>query len=211
MVSSLLYETQAREKGYPIIIGVDEAGRGPLAGPVVAAAVSLKDFKFQNKINDSKILSAQEREEAFFEIFDKADVGIGIINETVIDAVNILQATYLAMTAAIENLIEKFSPDVRQDPALASQVCLLIDGPRFETHLPFKREPIINGDALSISIACASIVAKVTRDRILQAYDKILPQYGFKSHKGYPTLAHKRAIQQHGLSFIHRKTFNSSI
>ncbi len=207
----LYYEQKASRNGFNIIIGVDEAGRGPLAGPVVAAAVWLKSYTFQNKIDDSKSLSAAQREKAFFEIFENAQVGIGIISEAVIDTVNILEATYLAMSSAVHRLIRKFSNQQTPDPQFSSKVCLLIDGPAFKSSLPFTYEPIINGDALSLSVACASIVAKVTRDRILESYDRILPQYGFKQHKGYPTRAHKMAIQEHGLSFIHRRTFQHTL
>jgi len=210
----LYYENKARKKGFRTIIGVDEAGRGPLAGPVVAAAVSLKDKNFNSRIDDSKVITHRQRQEAFHEIFDKAYVGVGIISETVIDTVNILEATYLAMARAVDRLIDQLPTSEIADNAqetFLKRTCLLIDGPSFKTHLPFHYQTIVNGDALSLSIACASIVAKVTRDRILETYDRVFPQYGFRNHKGYPTRAHKLAIQQHGLSLIHRQTFESFV
>jgi len=210
----LYYENKARKKGFQTIIGVDEAGRGPLAGPVVAAAVSLNDKNFNSRIDDSKVITHRQRQEAFHEIFDKAHVGVGIISEAVIDTVNILEATYLAMSMAVDKLIDKLPPPKVMDNTkeeFLKQICILVDGPFFKTELPFHYQTIVNGDALSLSIACASIVAKVTRDRILETYDRVFPQYGFRNHKGYPTRAHKLAIQQHGLSLIHRKTFRHTL
>ena len=202
----LYYENQAKRKGFRFIIGVDEAGRGPLAGPVVAGAVLLKRRKFQNKIADSKKITPQQRERAFHEIFQNAYVGIGLINETVIDSQNILKATHHAMNRAVQQLIAQLSGIHTQD-GLSSYVYLLIDGNSFKTELPYCYQTIIRGDNRSLSIACASIVAKVTRDRILNIYDRIFPQYGFRQHKGYPTRAHREAIFRNGLSPIHRKTF----
>ncbi len=203
------YETRAHHQGFDLIVGIDEAGRGPLAGPVVAAAVSLKDKQFTCPINDSKQLTPLMREQAFLEIYNKAHIGIGIMNEQVIDAVNILQATFLAMSQAVGHLMHQISPlePPILYPALSKRVCLLIDGPYFKTDLPFKYQTIIQGDRLSFSIACASIVAKVIRDRILNIYDQVFPNYGFKKHKGYPTKQHQQAIRSHGFSLIHRKSF----
>ena len=203
------FENQASRKGFHLVIGIDEAGRGPLAGPVVACAVSLKKKKFQNKICDSKKINAVARENAFHEILDHAYVGIGIINEFVIDDQNILQATFYAMNAAVSRLIEQIPSPQASQKNFDHQVCLLVDGNLFRTDLPYFYRTIINGDNLSTSIACASIVAKVIRDRILNMYDRVFPQYGFKSHKGYPTSQHREAIKAHGLSPIHRKTFRS--
>lgn len=205
------HENKAKRNGFQLIIGVDEAGRGPLAGPVVAAAVSLRSKRFQNKIDDSKKISPRQREKAYLEIFEKAHVGLGIISEAVIDATNILQATYLAMTLAVNQLIYKLPETKVQSGNFRDKICLLVDGPSFKTDLPYAYRAIVNGDQLSMSIASASIVAKVSRDRILNSYDRILPQYGFRNHKGYPTLAHKEAIKKFGLSFIHRKTFHYSL
>ena len=201
------YETAAKKAGFDIVVGVDEAGRGPLAGPVVAGAVFLKTPRFKNKIADSKTISPQAREDAFHEIFDKAYVGIGMMNEEVIDRVNILQATFLAMTNAVEDLMAKIPSMDFQQTDNQKKICLLIDGPHFKSDLPYAFRTIVDGDSHVLSIACASIVAKVIRDRILNCYDQIYPQYGFKQHKGYPTPQHKKALRQFGPSMIHRKTF----
>lgn len=196
----LAHETQARAEGFDLIIGIDEAGRGPLAGPVVAAAVHINDINFSTRIDDSKILSHKQREQAFDEIMGKCDFGVGLMSEAIIDEHNILQATFMAMNAAVLDLISHL-------PLGERKTCLLIDGNRFVSDLPYAKRTIIGGDAQSLSIACASIIAKVTRDRLLLAYDEVFPQYGFAKHKGYPTLDHKRAIAQYGLSPIHRRTF----
>ena len=197
------HETEAQNKGFRFILGIDEAGRGPLAGPVVAAAVCLTSSDFTCTINDSKKMTPKSREKAFHEIFDKAHVGIGIISETVIDAVNILNASHLAMDAAVDDLLSRMP----QDATPKEQVMLLVDGNQFRTHLPYRYKTIIGGDGSSLSIACASIVAKVFRDRMLDTYDRVFPQYGFSQHKGYPTQSHRDAIKTHGPSLIHRRTF----
>ena len=194
-------------EGFSILVGIDEAGRGPLAGPVVASAVHLKSKNFVSKIRDSKALSAKQREEAFLEIFDNAFVGIGIVNETIIDRVNILQATFHAMQQAVEDLVKHLPAEIKQQAPLQKSMCLLVDGHLFKTDLPYAYRTIIEGDKKIFSISCASIVAKVTRDRILNIYDRIFPQYGFKEHKGYPTQRHREAIRLHGLSEIHRQSF----
>jgi ribonuclease HII len=196
----LYYEQKFKKTGKNLIIGLDEAGRGPLAGPVVAAAVWLKSFSFRNRIDDSKKLSASQREKAYLEIIDKSVFGIGIINEKVIDRVNILVATQMAMEKAAEQLLSRVI-------ALQSRkIQLLVDGPvKLNLKLPIAN--IIRGDGKSKSIASASIIAKVTRDRIMALYDKIFPQYGFNRHKGYPTQAHRRALERFGRSMIHRQSF----
>ena len=204
----LFYETQAKNKGLRFILGVDEAGRGPLAGPVVAAAVCLRQFDFKNHINDSKKMTAKARESAFHEIYEKAYVGIGIMNEKTIDIVNILNASHLAMEMAVKEMIHSMPIEVSQHESFGHQTILLIDGNIFRTQLPYQYQTIVEGDAKSLSIACASIIAKVYRDRILNIYDKIFPQYGFAKHKGYPTKDHRLAIEMHGISTIHRKTFS---
>ena len=201
------FENLARRKGFRLIIGIDEAGRGPLAGPVVASAVCLKKRNFRSKICDSKKINPRQREKAFYEILENAYVGVSIMSESIIDTENILKATFHAMTQAVHRLIERLPADEIQQRDLNRDVCLLVDGNSFKTNLPYSYQTIVGGDDLSISIACASIVAKVTRDRILNIYDRVFPQYGFKQHKGYPTKAHRAAIQTHGLSIIHRKTF----
>ena len=200
----LAHEQQAQKDGFDLVIGIDEAGRAPLAGPVVAAAVCVRDHHFSRRIDDSKKLTAKQRQDAFDEIVEHCDFGVGLISEQQIDTHNILQATFMAMNAAVLDL----AMSLKLDP---SKVCLLVDGNRFTTHLPYAYRTIIGGDAQSLSIACASILAKVTRDRLLVAYDKIFPQYGFAKHKGYPTKDHKKAIALHGLSPIHRRTFRHAL
>jgi len=196
----LYYEQKFRKLGKDLIIGIDEAGRGPLAGPVVASAVWLKTFSFENRIDDSKKLSHSQRESAFLEIIIKSVFGIGVINEKVIDRVNILVATQMAMERAVEELFSKITPPQTK------QIQLLVDGPvKLNLSLPIAN--IIRGDAKSKSIAAASIIAKVTRDRIMNLYDKVFPQYGFNRHKGYPTEAHRVALKEFGSSIIHRQSF----
>ena len=182
---------------YALICGVDEAGRGPFAGPVAAGAVIL-DYDNDEKeilyLNDSKKLSEKKREALYDEICSKAvSWSVGIVDNKTIDEINILQATYKAMRIAIEGL------SVRPDFILADAV--VIPG------IDIPQEGIIKGDAKSVSIAAASIIAKVTRDRIMLEYDKIYPEYGFASHKGYGTKAHIEAIKKYGPLDIHRKTF----
>ena len=197
----LYYEKKYEAAGKLITIGVDEAGRGPLAGPVVAAAVFLRKHAFCNRIDDSKRLSPSQRDAAFLEIESNSIFGIGIVNEIVIDRVNILGATKLAMQQAIGILLDKlgsFEPQTVQ---------LLIDGP-IKLELDFSSEAIIKGDQKSLSIAAASSLAKVTRARIMDIYDRIYPQYGFSRHKGYGTLNHRMAIKEFGRSRIHRVSFS---
>ena len=204
-----IFDQQFLQEGYTNLIGVDEAGRGPLAGPVVAAAVCLRENRFSVKIKDSKKMTACQRDKAFIEIFEKAYVGIGMMNEFVIDQVNILQATFLAMNAAVRQLIFQIKQN-KNDVLLDQQTtCLLIDGNRFISQVPYSYKTIIKGDDKSLSIACASVIAKVTRDRILEKYHQIFPEYGFDQHKGYPTAAHQRALEKYGAAFVHRKTFRT--
>ncbi len=205
------YEDKARHNGYRLIIGIDEAGRGPLAGPVVASAVALRKTDFHSHIDDSKKMTSLQREKAFLGNFNKAYVGVGIISEAVIDDVNILQATFLAMRNAVEHLLRYLPPEIKDKEEFEHTTFLLIDGNRFQSELPYKYETIIGGDGLSLSIACASIVAKVTRDRILNSYDQVFPEYGFKDHKGYATEEHREALKKFGPSMIHRKTFHCAV
>jgi ribonuclease HII len=195
---SLDYEIKHWSKGKRYIAGVDEAGRGPLAGPVVAAAVIFPSEVKIEGVNDSKQLSEKERERLFDIINEKAiNVGVGIVEHTIIDEVNILNATYRSMHEAIGKLTNQ--PDH-----------LLIDGPSFTgANIPFTA--IIDGDAKCFSIAAASIIAKVTRDRLMKVYDEQYPQYGFAKHKGYGTKAHLEAIRKHGPCEIHRKSFRMPI
>jgi ribonuclease HII len=190
----LVEEHKAHAKGYNFIAGIDEAGRGPLAGPVVAASVILKDYNFFNRIDDSKRLSSLAREKAYTEITEKAFVGLGIVPEDAIDRINIYQATILAMKIAVLNM------DIKPD-------LLLIDG-NISLGVEIDQISIVRGDQKSMSIACASIIAKVTRDRLLKFYDHIFPGYGFSQHKGYGTRGHVDMIMRKGLSPIHRRSFN---
>ncbi|MDD5439917.1 MAG: ribonuclease HII [Candidatus Omnitrophica bacterium] len=189
----LRYESRARKQGYRHIAGIDEAGRGPLAGPVVAASVIIKDWSFKATLNDSKLLTSSQRERAYEEILRKAVVGVGIVGEKVIDEINIYRATGRAMDEALTGLPE--APDM-----------VLIDG-RVPLRWPHAKMFIIKGDRKSASIAAASIIAKVTRDRIMQDYDRSYPEYGFKRHKGYGTRAHAEALTRYGPCPIHRRTF----
>ena len=193
-----IYENEGYEKGYLYIGGIDEAGRGPLAGPVVAAVVVFKQGTKIEGINDSKKLSESKREE-LFEIIKKEalDYGIGIVNNEEIDEFNILNATYMAMKKALNSLKQK--PDY-----------LLIDAATIPG-IDIKQNPIIKGDSKSISIAAASILAKVTRDSMMYQYDEIYPEYGFKSHKGYGTKEHYDAIEKYGITPIHRKSFLKNV
>lgn len=176
------------------ICGIDEVGRGPLAGPVVACAVILPKNTDILSINDSKQLSEKKREELFVEIMSKAvSVGTGCISHDVIDKVNILQATFLAMKQAVENLSAE--PDI-----------LLVDAVHIPD-VPYRQVGIVKGDARSVSIAAASIVAKVTRDHMMQEYDRLYPGYGFAANKGYGSEAHMKALAEKGPCPIHRKTF----
>lgn len=198
----LYHEHKAHKEGYRIVIGVDEAGRGPLAGPVVAAAVFLKDFRFKNRIDDSKKLSASARQAAFLEIAQKAVFGVGVMNEAVVDAVNIACAANLAAELAVEKVLKRLS---RRD-----KILLLCDG-RLRPGLDISAKEIIGGDGKSLSIACASIVAKVLRDRLMDIYGRLWPRYGFSAHKGYGTRQHAENIVRFGLSPIHRRTFCGNI
>ena len=188
------YEKKAVLNGFLRVAGVDEAGRGPLAGPVVAAAVILPDGFDTTEINDSKKLSPKKRDRLYDYIRSGATaVGVGIVDAGEIDAINILQASLKAMRVAVESL--GASPDY-----------LLVDG-NFKVPMALSQEAIVKGDSRSVSIAAASIVAKVYRDRMMADYAALYPEYGFSGHKGYPTKAHKAAIELHGPTPIHRKTF----
>jgi len=190
---TFVYEQRAFNEGYKAVAGIDEAGRGPLAGPVVAAAVIIRQTDFKERIDDSKKLSASKRERAFIDIFKRCEVGIGSADVAEIDEVNIFRATILAMKRAVAELENR--PDY-----------LLVDG-NMDLPLPEACKCLIRGESLSISIACASIVAKVFRDRIMLEMDEIYPQYGFKKHKGYGTREHIEAIRKYGLCRIHRNSF----
>ena len=182
------------EDGWSIVCGVDEAGRGPLAGPVYAAAVILPKYLEIEGLNDSKKLSPKKRETLYGVITEKALAwGVGSADEREIDEINILQATYLAMNRAIEKL--EIAPEIA-----------LIDGNR-SAGITCVNKCVVGGDGRSASIAAASILAKVTRDRLMEEYDALYPQYGFARHKGYGTAEHIRALKEYGPCPIHRKSF----
>lgn len=187
------YENELYQKGIELVAGVDEVGRGPLVGPVVCACVILPKDYFNEQINDSKKISEKKREKLYDTIMQEAiSVGIGMSSEKVIDEINILEATKLAMKEAIKN--SKVKPEH-----------VLIDAVKLDIDIPCTS--IIKGDAKSQSIAAASIIAKVTRDRMMDELDKKYPQYLFKKNKGYGTKAHIEAIRQYGIIPEHRKTF----
>ncbi|MBR2496062.1 MAG: ribonuclease HII [Clostridia bacterium] len=193
MKNTLEIENNCIEKGYKLIAGVDEAGRGPLAGPVVSACVIMPLDDIIEGVDDSKKLSEKKRDLLFDKIVEKAIAyKISVVSEKVIDEINILNATKMSMKECIEGM--EIKPDI-----------VLVDAVKLEMEVPCV--PIIHGDALSYSIAAASILAKVSRDRIMQEYDKVYPQYLFAKHKGYGTKMHIEAIKEHGSCEIHRKTF----
>ncbi len=194
-----LYEDNARSKGYRYICGVDEAGRGPLAGPVCAAAVILPENCVIEGLNDSKKLTEKKREALYDVIIEKAlayGIAFGTVGE--IEEFNILNATFLAMNRSIKQL------NIKSDYAL-------IDGNLLPTDIGVTAETVVKGDSKSMSIAAASVLAKVTRDRLLLEYDKQYPEYAFAAHKGYGTKAHYEAIKKHGITPIHRKSFLKGI
>lgn len=186
-------EQSALDDGARLVAGVDEAGRGPLAGPVVAAAVILNPDHIPQGLNDSKKLSEPARNALFAEILATADIGVGVADVARIDDMNILQATLWAMSEAVGDLED--TPDM-----------VLVDGNRCPK-LDCPADAIVKGDARCVSIAAASIVAKVTRDRIMAALDRQLPQYGFARHKGYGTAFHLEMLKVHGASDQHRSSF----
>lgn len=188
------FELQTRSRGFKLVAGIDEAGRGPLAGPVVAAAVILHPDQPIDGVNDSKKLSEKRREQLFELIIKQAAaVGVGQAGAETIDRINILQATRQAMLEAVRAL--PVSPDY-----------LLIDGITTIAS-PLPQQTIKQGDSRSASIAAASIIAKVTRDRLMQDYDRLYPAYGFARHKGYGSAMHLAALQKYGPCPIHRMTF----
>ena len=191
-------ENDLHEKGMEYIAGIDEAGRGPLAGPVVIASVIMPKDSFIEGVNDSKKVSEKKREKLYEQIIEEAvSYSVSIIDEKKIDEINILNATKLGLTNCIEDL--KVKPNL-----------ILVDALE---HIDTKGIPymsIIKGDAKSYSIAAASIIAKVTRDRIMRQWDEIYPEYGFEKHKGYGTANHIVAIKENGLCPIHRKSFTKN-
>ena len=187
------------EKYKKVIVGVDEAGRGPLAGPVIAAAVIVHEyFPELSEINDSKKLTEKKREKLYNLIMEKCVVGIGSSDEVEIDSINILNATFSAMKRAVEKIEAKY-------------YIILVDGNHKIRGYEKEQEAIVKGDSKSLSIAAASIVAKVTRDRLLLNMDKEFPEYGFARHKGYGTKLHREMIISHGPCKYHRKSFLTKI
>lgn len=190
------YEREIRQKGFQRVAGVDEAGRGPMAGPVVAAACHIPEGILFKGVNDSKQISADLRAELYEQITTHSDVsfGVSIVGPEIIDEINILQASIRAMIQAVDQM--PHPPDF-----------LLVDGLK----LPHPIHPclkLVKGDALSYSIAAASIIAKVTRDRLMLELHQLYPQYGFDQHKGYGTAHHREMYKKHGPSPVHRKTFS---
>ena len=189
------YECELRSKGYKYICGIDEAGRGPLAGPVVVASVIMPENSMIKGVNDSKKVSEKKREKLYDLILSEAiSYGVGIIGQDEIDEINILNATKKGLTISLQELTQK--PDL-----------IIVDALNNIDTLGTKYESIIKGDAKCYSIAAASIIAKVTRDRIMREWDKVYPQYGFVAHKGYGTVAHIKALKEYGACPLHRKTF----
>lgn len=192
-MDKLFYENLYIERGAKYICGVDEVGRGPLAGPVTVCAVIMDLSKIVEGVDDSKKLTEKRREKIFPLICDSAvDYSIVSVSPEVIDEINILNATKQAMSQAVMNL--KVKPDV-----------VLVDAVQLD--IPYKTHAIIKGDALSYTIGCASILAKVTRDEYMKKMDEVYPDYGFKSNKGYGSAMHISAIKEKGATPIHRKTF----
>lgn len=218
--STFELEEKLLSEGWDFVVGVDEAGRGPLAGPVVAVATTVRnnqypitnfqkntdngniraEKKMWEMIKDSKKLSEKRREEVFEFIMENFEVGVGICNHETIDRINILEATFLAMKKAIGELKNKINNK-------ECKLIILVDGDKVIPNFSIEQKSIVSGDKLVKSISAASIVAKVTRDRMMIDFDKKYPQYQFIKHKGYGTKIHTEALKQHGPCEIHRKTF----
>lgn len=191
-------ENELREKGFKTICGIDEAGRGPLAGPVVVASVIMPENSMIEGVNDSKKVSEKKREILYDKIIEEAiSYGIAIVGQDDIDEINILNATKKGLTMSLKELTVK--PDL-----------IIVDALNHIDTMGIPYESIIKGDAKCYSIAAASILAKVTRDRIMREWDKVYPEYGFERHKGYGTAAHIAAIKENGLCPIHRKSFTKN-
>ena len=202
-------EEELYEKGITSIAGIDEAGRGPLAGPVVVACVVMPRDSMIEGVNDSKKVSEKKRERLYEEIIEEAiGYGVGIISQEEIDRINILNATKEGLTAAIKEMEKDLQVKKRE---IKKPEIILVDAlTKIDTdHIPYRS--IIKGDAKSYSIAAASIIAKVTRDRIMRQWDEVYPMYGFAKHKGYGTAAHIAAIKEYGLCPLHRRSFVKNI
>ena len=203
-----------------LVVGVDEAGRGPLAGPVVACATTVRNIQFLNSnfqmspeeekkwklVRDSKTLSEKQREEMFDFIHEHFYVGIGIVHADTIDRINILEATFLAMKSAISQLMKNI-PVQHENHGRGAQAYVLVDGNQEIPNVSLRQETVVGGDGTVKSIAAASIVAKVTRDRMIVEYDKQYPEYGLAQHKGYGTKVHMDALRKYGPTPIHRMSF----
>ncbi|MDI9420447.1 MAG: ribonuclease HII [Firmicutes bacterium] len=189
-------ERELLSKGFHRIAGVDEAGRGPLAGPVVAAAVVMPTGAQITEIKDSKRLSARQRTRLYQEILEVGTVGIGTATSGEIDKLNILQATFLAMRRAVTELAKQIKIDY-----------CIVDGNQPIPHLDIAQSEVVKADASCYLVAAASIIAKVYRDSLMEHYDRYYPQYGFAKHKGYPTKSHIEALGRYGPSPIHRHSF----
>lgn len=198
-------ERELYQKGVKSICGIDEAGRGPLAGPVVVASVIMPEGSMIEGVNDSKKVSEKKREKLYEQIIEEAVAyGVGIIDQNEIDRINILNATKEGLTLCIKELEKDLKEKNR---GIEKPEIILVDAlTKIDTdHIPY--QSIIKGDAKSYSIAAASIIAKVTRDRIMRQWDEVYPEYGFANHKGYGTAMHISAIKQYGICPLHRKTF----
>ncbi len=202
-------ETGIYDGGVTSIAGIDEAGRGPLAGPVVVACVVMNPESMIEGVNDSKKISEKKRERIYEVIINEAIAyGVGIVSQTDIDRINILNATKMGLRLAIKDIEEDLKKKKR---SFEKPDIILVDAlTKIDTdNIPYKS--IIKGDAKSYSIAAASIVAKVTRDRIMRQWDEVYPMYGFEKHKGYGTAAHIKAIKEYGLCPLHRRSFVKNI
>ncbi|MEN8252044.1 MAG: ribonuclease HII [Patescibacteria group bacterium] len=213
-IASFEKEKELQKKGYHIIAGVDEVGRGPLAGPVVTTACVIKNMSDFGKkpdkdmwklVRDSKLLSEKQREEAFEFVREKFYLGIGKSSPKAIDEVNILQATFLAMKKAISALEKDIDSD--DTYAEAETMMVMIDGNQLLPNFNREQVCVAKGDSISKTIAAASVIAKVVRDKMMVQYDKKYPEYGFASHKGYGTKMHMEALEKYGATPIHRKSF----
>ena len=207
-------ELACHTEGFSLVVGVDEAGRGPLAGPVVAAAAALRQGTMNREqgttdeeekewklIRDSKTLSEKQRDRAFEFVHEQFHVGVGIVHAETSDRINILEATFLAMKSALSEL------KIQDTRYKIQKTIVLVDGNMMIPNLSLPQEAVVGGDGIIRSIAAASIIAKVTRDRMMLEYDKEYPTYGFAKHKGYGTKVHMDALRKHGACPIHRMSF----
>jgi len=214
--STFILEKDFANQGFTHIIGTDEVGRGPLCGPVLACAAMFKDTNFEipadkqkqfDLIRDSKKVSEKQREEIFDFILEHFYIGIGLCDHITIDRINILEASFLSMKKAVSDLIRNKSKVESQKLKVEEKIIILVDGNKIIPNLSMKQYAVIGGDKLVKSISAASIVAKVTRDRMMQEMHIKYPQYGLDKHKGYGTKMHMDALLKYGPCEIHRKSF----